>query len=398
MNRRSFIKTTGLATATLCVPQFIKATENTPLQKNTGKKLIVVQLTGGNDGLNTVIPYNDDAYYRARPTIAIKKNDALPLSDELGLNSALAGFKTQYDNGNMCLINNVGYPDPDRSHFRSMDIWQTASGSNEYISSGWLGRYLDVIATSNIHLTQLIEIDDTLSLALRGVYNNGLALKDPKKLFDVISDPFIKELGKLHPNTTHYHDNASYLYDTLASTISSAQYLYNTSKIYKSAASYPNHSFGKSMKTISELIISGVDTNIYYVSLGGFDTHFNQVKRQTTLLQQLSETINVFMNDMKTNGRAKDILLMTFSEFGRRVQENASEGTDHGTANQMFLFGEGLKKNGVYNDAPNLSDLDNGDLKYTTDFRSVYATILNKWLNTPAQQILHDDFPQLNFL
>ncbi len=397
MNRRNFIQTTGLASASLMLPKFLKAQEKNAAI-NSDKILVIVQLTGGNDGLNTVVPFENDLYYNARPNIAIQKKEALKLTNQLGLNPAMIGFKNLYDAGKMCLINNVGYPDPDRSHFRSMDIWHTASNSNEYISSGWLGRYLDDQCGDCDQPTQVLEIDDTLSLALKGNNVKGLALKDAKRLYGTTTDPFIHQLSKQHVSGDHHHDNAAYLYKTLAETVSSADYIYKTSKIFQSAATYPNHQFGKSMKTISEFIISGINTKVYYVSLGSFDTHFNQQKRQGVLLQQLSETVEVFMNDIKKNGKADDVLLMTFSEFGRRVQENASNGTDHGTANQIFLFGNSLKKNGIYNAAPNLSDLDDGDLKHTVDFKNVYATLLKKWLNTDEQKILGNKFSYFDFI
>lgn len=397
MKRRSFIQTTGLAAATLMLPKFIKAyTASGTI--NSNKILVVIQLSGGNDGLNTIVPYENDLYYNARPTIAIKKNETLKLNSELGLHPAMQGFKNLFDNGQLSMINNVGYPEPDRSHFRSMDIWQTASHSNEYKSSGWLGRYLDTQCVQCEHPTQILEIDDTLSLALKGERLNGLAFKDAKRLYATTTSSFIHQLAQQHHADEHTHDNASYLYKTLVETVSSAEYIYKTSKIYQSSAVYPNHEFGKSMKMISELIVSGVQTNVFYVSLGTFDTHYNQLKRQEELLKQLAETVEIFMKEMKQNGKANDVLLMTFSEFGRRVQENASGGTDHGTANQIFLIGNQLKKQGFYNEAPNLSDLEDGDLKYKIDFKNVYATILRNWLNANDEIILGKQYSTLNFI
>ncbi|MEZ5026242.1 MAG: DUF1501 domain-containing protein [Chitinophagales bacterium] len=397
MKRRTFIQTTGLASAAMMMPKFLKAHQQNTTA-NSGKILVVIQLTGGNDGLNTVVPFENDLYYNARPTIAIQKNTTLKLDSQLGLHPSLQGIKKLYDDGNVCLINNVGYPEPDRSHFRSMDIWQTASKSNEYKSTGWLGRYLDEQCNDCKQPTQLIEIDDTLSLAMKGENKKGLAVKDVKRLYSTTTSPFIHTLSNQHQLGDHSHENAEYLYKTLVDTVASAEYIYKTSKIYQSAASYPNHEFGKSMKTISELIVSGVDTKVYYVSLGTFDTHYNQLVRQESLLKQLAETVEVFMNDMKKNGKADDVLLMTFSEFGRRVEENASKGTDHGTANQIFIFGNQLKKNGVYNEAPNLSNLDEGDLKFSVDFKNIYATLLNKWMNTDEQSILGAKYQTLDFI
>ena len=397
MKRRNFLKTTALASAATMLPKFIKASEKN-IADTSDKILVIVQLTGGNDGLNTVVPFQNDLYYKARPQISIGRNEVLKLNDQLGLNPNMEGFKKLFDDGKLCLINNVGYPDPDRSHFRSMDIWHTASNSNEYKTTGWLGRYLDEQCGDCDKPTQILEMDDTLSLALKGTNVKGLAIKDPKRLYGTTTNPFINQLSKQHLPGDHQHDNAEYLYKTLAETVSSAEYLYQTSKIFHSAATYPNHQFGKSMKTISELIISGVNTKVYYVSLGSFDTHFNQQKRQGELLHQLAETIKVFMDDLKSNGRANEVLLMTFSEFGRRVAENASLGTDHGTASQIFLIGNNLKGKGVYNEAPNLEDLDDGDLKFTVDFKNIYATLLRKWLQTDSDKILGNKFSLMDFI
>ena len=396
LNRRKFIQTSGLVSAAMLLPKFLKAQENNPTP--TGDKiLVIIQLTGGNDGLNTVVPFENDLYYNSRPQISIAKSEILKLNDELGLHLNLPGFKELYDNGNLCLINNVGYPDPDRSHFRSMDIWQTASGSSEYLTTGWIGRLLDEKCNGCDKPTFALEIDDSLSLTMKGVQSKGLALKDPKRLYGTTVDPFFNDLNKLH-NEQHEHDQASYLYKTLAETVSSADYIYQTSKVFKSNKTYPDHNFGKQMKTIAELIISGVNTQVYYVSHGSFDTHVDQSDKQGKLLGQLSESVKIFYDDLLQNNKGNDVLVMTFSEFGRRLEENASAGTDHGTANQVFIIGKDLKKPGVYNEGPNLSDLDEGDLKFAVDFRNVYATVLDKWLMADSQKILNSIYNPLNFI
>lgn len=397
MNRRKFIQTSGLASASLMLPKFLKAQQE-KLSVDANKILVIIQLSGGNDGLNTVVPIENDLYYNARPQISVPKNTTLKLNHELGLHPSLLGFKSLYDDGKMALINNVGYPEPNRSHFRSMDIWQTASDSNEYKTTGWVGRLLDEKCGDCEMPTQALEIDDTLSLALKGTKVKGLAMKDPKRLYATTTNPFISQLSKQSEIGNHHHDNAAYLYKTLRETISSSEYIYQTSKIYHSAKTYPDSEFGKSMKIIAELITSGVNTNVYYISLGSFDTHFNQQKKQATLLQQLSDTLKIFLEDLKSSGKADDVMVMTFSEFGRRVQENASQGTDHGTASQVFLFGNKLKNNGIINEAPNLSDLDDGDLKYSVDFKEIYATLLKKWLQADDQLILNKKYGYLDFL
>ena len=397
MKRRNFIKNSAVASASLMLPSFIKA-YNQPLlatgslSANNGKRLVVIQLSGGNDGLNTIIPYRNDIYYRNRPTIGIQRKDALRLTDDLGFNPVLAPIKNLFDDGLVSIINSVGYPNPNRSHFRSMDIWQSGSGSNEYLQSGWLGRYLDSNCNDcNAHHS--LEIDDSLSLALKGNIHKGFAMNNPSLLNKSVKGEFLNSIAKDHP---HDHDeNVAYLYKTLTDTQSSAKYLFQKSKTYDSKISYPDSSFGKKLKLIAELITADTDTMIYYVSLGGFDTHAFQNKKQDRLLEQYADGIAAFVKDLKSNQLLDDTLIMTFSEFGRRVKQNASNGTDHGTANNVFMMGGNLKKQGFYNSAPNLLNLENGDLKYEIDFRQIYATILDKWLGTDHRKVLGDSFELL---
>jgi uncharacterized protein (DUF1501 family) len=399
MNRRNFLRNTGFATAgSLFVPAFMKPFEAMALDElSLYKNLVVVQLSGGNDGLNTVIPYGNDIYYQKRRSIAIQPNDIVKLNDMQGLNPNMKALQELYDQGWMTIINDVGYPNPDRSHFRSMDIWQTGSDSNQFLSTGWIGRYLD----SNCQTCQFpytaIEVDDTLSLALKGQTKKGIALKDPGALFRNTNDPFFKTM--MQNDKEHLdEDNLGYLYKTMIETSSSAKYIQETSKIYQSKISYPNTGFSNQLKTVSKFISSGLKTKVYYVSLSGFDTHVNQNQQQGNLLKQYSEGMATFIKDLKANNKLDDTLVITFSEFGRRVEQNASNGTDHGTANNMMIFGGKLKKQGIFNSAPNLRDLDSGDLKYQVDFRQVYGTILDKWLDVNNASILNKKFNSLDFI
>lgn len=399
VNRREFIKRSALATAGgLMIPNFLKAFEQQHLDINgvSDKILVIIQLSGGNDGLNTVIPFRNDIYYRERPTIAINRDKVLNLNDEIGLNPALEKLRSWYDNGFMRIINNVGYPNPDRSHFRSMDIWQTASNADQYLQTGWLGRYLDANCSGNYASYKALEIDDTLSLAMKGEKLKALSVLEPEKLYRQVHGDFIAKIAKSQP--AEHSDNVSYLYKTLAETASSAEYLHTKSKVYQSKASFPNGELGQRLKTISELILSGMPTNVYYVSISGFDTHVNQVGQQERLLRNYAETMDVFLNELKQNNKLDDVLMMTFSEFGRRVKQNASGGTDHGTANNVFLMGGKLKSDKVLNEAPNLTDLDEGDLKYSVDFRKVYATLLRNWLDVNDELVLGKRFDSLNFV
>ena len=397
--RRSFIKQSALATAgTMLLPNFLKAFEINPhVIQESGKILVVIQLSGGNDGLNTIIPYTNDLYYQFRPQLAISKTNVLRASDSLGFHPALAKLNELYDQGYLSVINNVGYPNPDRSHFRSMDIWHTASDATEYLNTGWIGRYLDS-SCKDCHVAhQAIEIDDTLSLALKGESIKGLAVKNPKKLYQILHNEFFQRVSKNTPPDAA-DPTLHYLYKTLAETTSSADYIYDKSKVYQSSVSYPNNEFAGQLKTVAELINSGIETKVYYVSLSGFDTHVRQQAVHERLLGMYAESVHAFISDLEKNNRFQDVMVMTFSEFGRRVAQNASNGTDHGTANNLFIMGKNLKKKGFINETPDLSKLDDGDLIHQIDFRSVYATVLNKWLNTNDTQVLNNKFDLLDFV
>ena len=337
IKRKEFIQIGSLATASLLMPRFLKAFENKNAVPPGNKVVIVLQLSGGNDGLNTVIPFQNDLYYKSRPQLGISSSAVLKLDDEVALHPALSAFKQLYDEGNLGIINSVGYPNPDRSHFRSMDIWQTASASNQYLNSGWIGRYLDAQCHECNKPTQAIEIDDVLSLALKGNDMNGLAVKDPKRLYGTANEAFFKDIRAGH-ETLHHDQPIDYLYKTLAETLSSADYIFKQSKLHPSNAEYPRTELGNNLKTIASLIFSDINTKIYYVSLGSFDTHVNQAAQQQRLFTEMNNAIAAFVNDLKANHRFEDVLLFTFSEFGRRVVQNASNGTDHGTANNMFLI------------------------------------------------------------
>ncbi len=403
-SRRSFIQKSALATVGgMMIPNFLKAFERQNLGQNqtSEKVLVIIQLSGGNDGLNTVVPYRNDIYYKSRPSIAIPSEKVLKLNDEVGLNPAMESLRSLYDNGLVSVINNVGYPNPDRSHFRSMDIWQTASDSTDYLSTGWIGRYLDANCAGNCVPYRALEIDDTLSLSMKGEKVKALAVQDPEKLYKQITGDFMSKIAKNKPADAH--DNVAYLYKTLVETASSAEFLHAKrnaarSKIYKSNSDYPQGELGQRLKTISELIVSGMPTSVYYVSISGFDTHFNQVNQQERLLKNYADSVNIFVNDLKKNDKFKDVAIMTFSEFGRRVKQNASGGTDHGTANNIFLIGENLKRPKVLNEAPNLTDLDEGDLKFSVDFRQIYASLLQDWLKMSDKTILGKNFESLGLL
>ena len=402
-DRRNFLKKSVLASAgTMLVPHFLKALQaqdSSLFNVSTGKRIVVIQLSGGNDGLNTVVPYRNDIYYKLRPKLAIPQKEVFSLDGELGLHPSLKGIKQLYDDGLVSVINNVGYPNPDRSHFRSMDIWQTGSAADEYLSTGWIGRFLDASCQGSCHPYTAIEVDDSLSLALKGKNVKGIAVEMPQKLYKSTKDRKLAALVENHQHSSNSaHSNVDYLYKTMIETFSSAEYIYEHAKSYGTQQNYPAGKFANHLKTVASLINAGADIKVYYVTLSGFDTHMNQVGKQGKLLSSYAEGIKAFVDDLKKNQTLDDTLIMTFSEFGRRVNENASGGTDHGTANNVFLMGSKLKKAGIYNPAPDLAKLDNGDLKYAVDFRSIYATMLDSWLGTDHTKVLQRNFERLHFI
>ncbi|MEO6039374.1 MAG: DUF1501 domain-containing protein [Saprospiraceae bacterium] len=397
IKRRDFLKTGALATASLWLPQFLTNFQRPGSLAPSGKKLVVLQLSGGNDGLNTVIPYRNDIYFKERPRLGIQRQNALALTDEAGLHPTLTGLKNLYDQGEMAILNSVGYPNPDRSHFRSMDIWQTASPAEEYWQTGWLGRYLDAQCNGCARPTAALELDDTLGLVLKGENNKGLAMQDAKRLYEAARSPYFSELSKAHP-AGQEESPVGYLYKTMSETLSSADYLYEQSRAKATTAIYPATGLGKHLKTIASLILADTDTSVYYVSLGSFDTHVGQDGQQKRLFQEMNDALAAFASDLKANGKWNDVLVATFSEFGRRVAQNASGGTDHGTANNMLFLGGALQQKGLLNVLPDLQNLDDGDLRYQVDFRQVYATLLDNWLKADSKAVLGEQFQALGFV
>jgi len=396
IKRRRFLQAGSLATASFLLPKFLKAFERPGYIPPGNRVAVVLQMSGGNDGLNTVIPVRNDIYYQLRPHLGIEKANAALITDEAGLHPSLIGLKGLYDDGSLGILSSVGYPNPDRSHFRSMDIWQTASDSKDVLQTGWLGRYLDAQCSGCDKPTQVLEIDDVVSLALKGAQIKGMALKDPRRLYNTSHEKYFRDLVDGH--MTGSEQPVDYLYKTMAETLSGADYIFGQSKLRPSSASYPNTDLGRNMHTIASLIFSDINTRVYYLSLGSFDTHVNQAAQQQRLFTELNDALVAFVADLKANHRFEDTLLLSFSEFGRRVAQNASGGTDHGTANTMFLVSGGLRQKGLINALPDLTNLSEGDLKYRVDFKDVYATVLNKWLGADDKNILARQSAYLDFI
>ena len=368
-----------------------------------GKILVVIQLSGGNDGLSTVIPYADDIYYQSRGVIAHPADKVLKIDGYVGLHPNLTSLKSLYDSGDLAIVQGVGYPNPNRSHFRSMDIWQSAQPQVQQPGSGWLGRYFDNTCPGcDPHVG--VAIGETLPLAMQGekvlplsferpdsYRYNGRDKTDYIKLNQVELQPSpVSSAGR----KTTPGDQLDFLHRTAMDAQLSSEEILRLTRSHTSPLPYPPNEFGNGLKTIAAMIAGGLPTRVYYVALSGFDTHVNQLNRHDALMKQLSDGLGAFWQDLKQQKNSDRVLAMTFSEFGRRVQSNASNGTDHGAAAPMFVMGSSIRQ-GIVSRHPSLTDLDQGDLKYVVDFRSVYASVLQNWLNTPSKPILGDQYPVL---
>ena len=361
-----------------------------------GKILVVVQLSGGNDGLNTVVPYADDAYHRARAGLALTPREVLKINDYLGLHPNLEGLKNLYDDGMMSVIQGVGYPNPNRSHFRSMDIWHTAQPDKEMATSGWLGRYFDnTCEGADPHAG--ISIGDSLPLSMKGERITPLAFEKPESYrYNGSATDHYKQLNSpITPAEPGIAQAANPELEFLTRTAMDAQVssdrITRMVRSHVPGVNYPNNELANGLRTIAAMIGGGLETRVYYASLGGFDTHAQQRGRHDNLMRQFADAVSAFWADLRHQGNDDRVLMMTFSEFGRRVAANASGGTDHGAAAPMFLFGKHIEP-GILGKHPSLTDLDQGDLKYRVDFRHIYAAILEKWLETPSRDILGGQF------
>jgi uncharacterized protein (DUF1501 family) len=388
MRRRDFIKKTGIITAgSMLIPSFLKANMFSEKLLLTNKRLVVIQLSGGNDGLNAVVPYGLDEYYQNRTAIGIAEKELLKIGDKFGFHPELKGLHDLHEKGQMSIINSVGYPNPNRSHFRSMDIWHTASDSDKYLQTGWLGRYLD---NNCEHAYEGIEIGGSLSLAMSGHDHSGIALTNPQAFYDTIHSDFFNELGD--PITENGELN--YLYKVFNDTKNSAEHIFDQYKLKANDTEYKGR-FAQKLKQIATLIKSDIQTPVFYTELGGFDTHVNQVPNQDRLFESLNSGVTTFVDDLKKDGLFKDTTIVIFSEFGRRLKENDSRGTDHGAANVLFVIDSDLdKKAHSYNNI-DLSDLENGDPKYKVDFRSVYQEVLGQTLGANSEKVLGKKFDEL---
>ncbi len=398
--RREFLSVggTSLIAGGLTLPGFLSRTAAASAPARDDRILVIVQLTGGNDGLNTVIPFANDAYHRARPTLRVAPEAVHRLDDELGLHPEMSGFKQLFDEGALSVVNNIGYPNPDRSHFRSMDIWHCACSEPGQTDVGWLGRVVDMHSAQRQTPLALNLDEGPLPAALRSQTQPTPSIRSLEAFrLRADADALSAMAGAARNNAS---DDLLYVQRLAVASCASAKRIEEV--VAKSDTGgaggggiYPDYRLASRLKQIAQLIGAGFGARVYYTSIGGFDTHARQALAHGPLLRELSESITAFHRDLKQRSLSDQVMLMTFSEFGRRVKENGSQGTDHGAAAPMFVIGDSCKA-GVIGAAPDLSDLMEGDVRHAIDFRRVYATLLNDWLNIDHVPILGQRYATLN--
>jgi uncharacterized protein (DUF1501 family) len=403
-NRREFLKTTRGTSAVIsigaAVPEFLcRAADAAPSDKET--ILVVVQLSGGNDGLNTVIPFKDPAYRSSRPTLAVPATDVLTINDSLGFHPEVRGFADLLEDNKLAIVQGVGYDNPNRSHFESMDIWHTCQRKDETRTTGWLGRYLDATQGTATGLSPAFHLGkekQPLALVAEDVRVPSISSLAGFRLNDGGDTEVRSTISKLLSAPRQAQDPIlGFLQSSTEVALSASQRVEEASRDYETPVTYPDSDLATKLKTVAQLIDSGIGTRIYYVTLDGFDTHSQQAGAHAVLLSQLSGALSSFIKDIEHHGHADRVVALAFSEFGRRVKENASKGTDHGAAAPVFLAGQRVRS-GLIGDQPGLTDLDDGDLKFHTDYRQVYAAVLEKWLGWPSESVLGGSYDPVDLI
>lgn len=398
LNRRQLMQYSSLVGIGSTVPAFLARTAlAAPDAGKPGAKetiLVVVQLTGGNDGLNTVIPYKDETYANYRPTIKVGKDQVLKLNDDVGLHPGMTGFAGLHQDKTLAVIQGVGYPNPSQSHFRSMDIWNAAD-LGETLTEGWVGKALKTMKCPAFHIAG---DNEAAPLALNGAPARVPSIANladfQLRLADQAGQRELVQKSTMQSTDAGSKKNLlDFVQRTAANTYESSRKLEQLGKDYQPSTPYPQTRLANRLKVCAQLIDAGLGARIFYVSIDGFDTHANQGGPQgahANLLTEVSGAITAFYKDMAARGHQNRLMVMTFSEFGRRAKENGSKGTDHGSGAPMFLVG-GKVNPGVHGKHPDLNDLEMGNLKFSTDFRQVYAGILDRWLGVPAKSVIGEN-------
>lgn len=390
--RRQFLQQSALVSLAPLVPAFLSESALAAAAQPDERVLVVIQLDGGNDGLNTVIPFADENYARFRRELRIKTEEVLKLDDTVGLHPSLKAAADLVQDGRLSVVQGVGYPNPNRSHFESMAIWHHArTTTNELDGNGWLGKVGELRGPRQEATADSIYIgSEAVPVALRGRRANAVALQSEADL--VLAQPVEQTI-----HTSSASDIDAFVQRTLAQSFEAARQFQASSDSHKVSEKYPETKLGQKLQLVSKLLKLGGGTRIYYVSQAGYDTHAAQLYQHAQLLREFAGALKAFLNDLKSAQLDDRVVVLAFSEFGRRAEENGSAGTDHGAAGPVFLAGPSVRP-GVIGNHPSLTDLDQGDLKMSIDFRQIYATLLDQWIGVPSRRILNDSFSHLAVL
>lgn len=408
LDRRDFLRASALGAGALSLGPFTSPLgsvfDNANLPLVGDNILVVVQLSGGNDGLDTLVPFGSDDYHRARPRLRRQKQACLEIAPGIGLHGGMKELKAIYDQGELAILQGVGYPNPNRSHFKSMDIWHSGDVSDRPKKSGWLGRLGDLAARKSKGVDYAVNISAQPPLALQGTEYRPISFRDPNQYrFDGSRGQMtaFEKISKASKARKDRDEILALLGKTAENARKSSRDIRAAARDYRTPVQYPQGGrgagIGGSLRSVAALVNATMPTRVFYVYHGGYDTHNNQVGRHNNLLTQLSQALSAFQRDLKRLGVADRVTTFVFSEFGRRVKENGSAGTDHGAAGLALLMGKKVK-GGLVGKMPSLTDLDRGDLKYDLDFRRIYATLLEGWLGVDAAKVLGGQFATLDLL
>ncbi len=403
--RRDFLKTALGSTAVLSVgasaPRFLLDAAAAEADTKKETVLVVVQLSGGNDGLNTVVPFKDEDYRKHRPTLAIPADEVLKINDSFGFHPSARGLADLLEENKLAIAQGVGYANPNRSHFESMDIWHTCQRKGKPRPDGWIGRYLDAAhkrAGGDAPALHLGRGKQPLALAAQDVRTPSISSLDRFRLDDGGNEKLRATISELTSSKrTKGGGLLDFIQTSTSSALAASRRVEEALKGYDTPVEYPDTQLAKEMKTVAQLIDAGLSTRVYYLAIDGFDTHSPQAAAHAGLLNQFSGAVSAFIKDVAHHGHGDRVLVMSFSEFGRRVKENASEGTDHGAAAPMFLAG-GKVKPGLIGKHPSMTDLVDGDVKHHTDFRQVYAAVLEQWLGWSSGKVLAGEYQPIEIV
>jgi uncharacterized protein (DUF1501 family) len=399
MRRRDFLASIAASAACLCAAPRSGIMEGL-LPTDPDRVLVLLQMSGGNDGLSMVVPFGMDTYHKVRRASRIPTESVLKLDALVGLNPSLKALMPIWESGRLAVIQGAGYPSPNRSHFESMDIWHAADTRGRDAGEGWVGRWADAVPDETFDANTVVHVGGDKPWSLHARRHAAVAFTradlfkwhgtaDEQAAFERVAETTGRDGGR--------DDAIERIRRAIRDAQTSSSAIRNAAAAYKPKAKYGNSALSRQLATIAALVHGGVRGRVYSVTFGGFDTHTGQRARHDALMADLGDSLAAFLSDLREQGHDKRVVVMTFSEFGRRIEENASGGTDHGTAGPMFVVGTPVV-GGLYGTHPSLDDTDRGDLKFNVDFRRVYATLIDRWIGGDARRILDGEFAPLPFL